>query len=334
MVHVDHHHFGRPPRGSAGFDGTCSPVPDFQEGHEPGRFAAARQWFTLAAQMREVGASPRPEFEESRFTDPQVHDSVFVYEIIIDALNEAGVRLWMLISAVAFRQFAALKVHIMMALRRTVDAICPVEARIEPLWGVGRGNLCGQHEAQFVVKRAGIRLGVEIAAFPAPIGPGASQPVKDLPGVFLRAKALVFRQIVQAGLVCFMSPKPGRNVLIFDRAKGCGHACFAEVFLRQNISRNLAPVCRNCDVIKPKHNRAVGVSDFACRRAEFDSLIRRFGFVCETSLYAHLAPIFLLQRVLIAADETQSLALRSDLCRLVQVAHKRQLSCGPVSLSP
>ena len=37
-----------------------------------------------------------------------------------------------------------------------------------------------QHEADLVVEGARVVLGVEIAALPAPIGPGAGEPVEDL----------------------------------------------------------------------------------------------------------------------------------------------------------
>ena len=67
-----------------------------------------------------------------------------------------------------------------MALAGAVDAVGPVQAGVEPLRRVRRGDLRGEHVAQFVEEGGGVLVRVEISALPAPIGPRAGEPVEDL----------------------------------------------------------------------------------------------------------------------------------------------------------
>src|SRR5437868_14418411 len=76
-----------------------------------------------------------------------------------------------------------------MPLRRPLDAVGPVQARVEPLRRVGSAHLGGQHVARFIEKSAGVGLAGEIAALPAPIGPAAGEPAEDLAGVGLVREA-------------------------------------------------------------------------------------------------------------------------------------------------
>src|SRR5262245_53912348 len=87
------------------------------------------------------------------------------------------------------------------ALARAVDAVGPVQAGVEPLRRVGRANLRRQHVAMLVVEGAGIRLAVEVAALPAPVGPGTGHAMEDLAGAALAAKALGLGQRRQGMLV-------------------------------------------------------------------------------------------------------------------------------------
>jgi hypothetical protein len=49
---------------------------------------------------------------------------------------------------------------------------------------------------------------VEIAALPAPIGPGAGEPVEDLAGIGFRAVALVFGKFGEGGFIGHRAPQP------------------------------------------------------------------------------------------------------------------------------
>ena len=91
-------------------------------------------------------------------------------------------RLGMLISAAGFGQLAGLEIDIVVTLAGAVDAIGPMHAGVEPLRRVGRCHLHRQHVTHFVIIGEGVLLACEVSAFPAPIGPGAGQPVKNLLG--------------------------------------------------------------------------------------------------------------------------------------------------------
>src|SRR5262249_56502812 len=86
----------------------------------------------LAAQAREVRAGAGAVFEQARLAHPQIHDSAFVDEIVGDRLDEAGVRLWMLIGGLRLHELAGRKVDVEMPLARSVDAVGPVEPGVEP----------------------------------------------------------------------------------------------------------------------------------------------------------------------------------------------------------
>ena len=97
MVDVDHHHLGGAARRAAGLDGAGRAVADLEEGHQAGRLAAAGQPLVLAAQLGEIGAGAGAVFEQARLAHPQVHDAALVDEVVGDRLDEAGVRLRMLV---------------------------------------------------------------------------------------------------------------------------------------------------------------------------------------------------------------------------------------------
>jgi hypothetical protein len=59
----------------------------------PLELAAAGELLALAAEVAEVGARARAVLEEAGLADPQVHDAALVHQVVIDALDEARVRL-------------------------------------------------------------------------------------------------------------------------------------------------------------------------------------------------------------------------------------------------
>ena len=140
--------------------------------------------------MREVRAGAGAVFEQARFTHPQIHDAALVDEVVLHALDEAGMRLRMLVGGLRLGQLAGEGVDIEVALARAVDAIGPVQAGVEPLRRIRRDALGGQHIGELVAEGARVVLRLEVAALPAPVGPGAGQPVEDLAGVDLGTVAL------------------------------------------------------------------------------------------------------------------------------------------------
>jgi hypothetical protein len=116
VIHVADHHLGRAPRGAARLDRARRAVADLEEAHQPRRLAAARQLLALAAQRREVGAGARAVLEQPRLAHPQVHDAAVVHQIVADRLDEAGMRLRVLIGRFRFHQLAGLGVDVEMPL--------------------------------------------------------------------------------------------------------------------------------------------------------------------------------------------------------------------------
>src|ERR1044072_312852 len=101
-----------------------------------------------------------------------------------------------------------------MALARTVDTLSPVQAGVEPLRRVGCTDLRRQHEAMLVEEGAGIVFAVEVAALPAPVGPGAGHTLEHLARAGLAAEALGLRQFGEGGFVRDRTPQPLRHVML------------------------------------------------------------------------------------------------------------------------
>ena len=106
VIDVDDDHLGGAARGAARLDRAGGAVADLEEAHQAGRAAAAGELLAFAAQAGEVGAGAGAVLEQARFADPEVHDAAFVDEVVTDALDEAGVRLRMLVGRLGLGQLA------------------------------------------------------------------------------------------------------------------------------------------------------------------------------------------------------------------------------------
>ena len=275
VVDVDDHHLGRAARGAARLDGARRAVADLQEGHQAGGLAAARQLLAFAAQRGEIRAGAGAVFEQARLAHPQVHDPAFVDEIVFDALDEAGMRLRMLVGRLRFGQLAGERIDVVVALARAVDAIGPVQAGVEPLRRIGRADLRGEHVAQLVEEGLGIVFRIEVAAFPAPVGPGAGQTVEHLLGGMLADITFLLRQSAQRLLVGDRAPQEGGDRIFFDLLQPCRYAGFTEIFLRQHVGGDLRPEIGDFDIVELEHHRAVRVADLARDMTEGHVLVSR-----------------------------------------------------------
>src|SRR5690606_40556276 len=132
----------------------------------------------------------------------------------------------------------------------------------------------GQHVAEFVEERARVIFGGEVAALPAPVRPGAGKTIKDLPRVRFAAITLVLGQFGQRGLVRHGPPQPGCNLGFLDALQAPRHTGLAEIFLRQNVGRYLAPVLRHHEAFKTEDDRTVWVLDLTVCSTEWDGLVR------------------------------------------------------------
>ncbi len=292
VVDVHHHHFGGAPRGAARLDRAGRAVADLQEGHQAGGLAAAGKPFVFGAQRREIGAGAGAVFEQARLAHPQVHDAALVDEVVLDRLDETGVGLRVLIGGFGGLEHAGVVVDEEMALAGAVDAIGPMQAGVEPLRRIGRGDLARQHEAHFVEKGLGVFFRVEIAALPAPIGPGASEPVEHLLGRNLAAETLLFGELGQRRLVGDRAPQERGDGIFLDPLEPGGNPGLAEIFLGQHVAGDLAPGRRNLDPVLGEDGRAVRVADFALGLAELDRLIGRLSRLGVEPLDPHHFPRF------------------------------------------
>ncbi len=289
MVDVDHHHLGGAPRGAAGLDGAGRAVADLEEAHEAGRLAAARERLVLAAQAREVGARAGAVFEQARLAHPEIHDPARIDQVVRDALDEAGVRLRPLVGRERALDLAGPVVGEIVPLRRAVDAIGPMQAGVEPLGRVGGRILAGEHEAELVEEALRIRLAVEIAALPAPPGPGAGEPVEHLPGRGLAAVALALGQGLEGGLIGAPAPQPGGHVRLVDRGQTGRDPGLAEILLGEHVDRDLRPGARHLDLVEPEDHRPVRVADLAGGGAKADAIVGRAAHGGEDALDPHPA---------------------------------------------
>ena len=287
MVDVDDDHLGGAARGAARLDGAGGAVADLQERHEAGRLAAAGQLLALAAQPGEVGAGAGAVFEQARLAHPQVHDAALVDEVVLDALDEAGMRLRVLVGRRRLGELAGDVVDVEMALAGAVDAVGPVQPGIEPLRRVRRAHLQGEHGAQLVVEGARILLGREIAALPAPIGPAAGEAVEDLLGRGLGHAALALGQGREGGLVGDRAPQPGRDAVLLDLFEARRDPGLAEILLRQHVGGDLAPRFRHLDPGLPEDDRAVRILDLADGETERDGGIGRLPLLSVAPLDPH-----------------------------------------------
>ena len=287
MVGVDHDHLGGAAGGAARLDGAGGAVADLEEGHQAGGLAAAGELLAFTAQHREVRAGAGAVFEQAGLTDPEVHDAALVDEVVLHALDEAGMRLRMLVARLRLDQLAGLEVDVEMALAGTVDAIGPVQAGVEPLRRVRRDALGREHETELVMEGRGILLGGEIAALPAPVGPAAGEAVEDLLRRDLGAVAFAFGQLGESGLVGDRTPEEGGNVVLLELFQARRHAGLAEILLREHVAGDLRPGLGNLDAFQPEDDGAVRVLDLADGRSERDRGIGRLSGGGIAALDAH-----------------------------------------------
>src|SRR5207237_2699156 len=107
VIGVDHDHLGGAARGAAGLDRAGGAVADLEEAHQAGGAPAAGKLLAFATQPRQVGAGAGALLEQARLTHSAYHDAALVDEVVFDALDEAGVRLRVLVGGFRFGQLAA-----------------------------------------------------------------------------------------------------------------------------------------------------------------------------------------------------------------------------------
>ena len=291
MVGVDDHHLGGAARGAARLDGAGGAVADLEEAHQAGGLAAAGETLAFAAQPREVRAGARAVFEQPRLAHPQIHDPAFVDEIVGDRLDEAGVRLRMLVGGLRLGELAGLEVDVEMALARAVDAVGPVQPGVEPLRRVRRRHLHRQHVDELVEEGAGVLLGVEIAALPAPIGPGAGEPLEHLLRRLLADAALLLgqrRSAASSGTERHSQDGTVSSSTFFSRA---GTPALRKYFCASTSAATCDQDVGHLDVVGAEHHRAVGIADLARGQPERDVRVGGLSCLGVSPLDPHPLPL-------------------------------------------
>ena len=257
VVEVETHHLGGAAGGAPRLDRARAAVAHAEEAHKAAGLAATGEPLVLAADLGEVGADAGAVLEDAGLASPEVHDAALVDEVVLHAEDEAGVGLWSLVSVLALAHLAGLGVHIGVTLGDAFDAVSIVEAGVEPLRAVRRGNLLGEHVAELVIKSLGVFGGVEVAEGLAPVSPAASKAVEHFAGVGLEVDVElgVGAQISQIGLAA-------------------EDARLAEILLREDVGGDLRPLRRDHDAFHLEHAGPIGIFDLAAAGLKGDSRVR------------------------------------------------------------
>ena len=179
----------------------------------------------------------------------------------------------MLVSRLRQRHLAGDVIGVVVALAGAVDAVGPVQAGVEPLRAVGGAELHGEHVAVLVEEGARVVLAGEVAALPAPVGPGTGEAVEHLARVVLADDAFRGGALGQRALIGDGAPQPGRDLCFLDALEASGHARLAEILLRQDVGRDLAPMLGDGEALQPEDDGAVRVLDLGGGAAKGDLVV-------------------------------------------------------------
>ena len=141
-----------------------------------------------------------------------------------------------------------------------------------------------------VVERARIFLAFEIASLPAPVGPGAGEPMNDLPCGGFPAEAILLCNGFERFLIGGRPLQPGRNAALLDAHENFGNPGAAQVLLCEDVRSNLAPVSGNLNLGCLENDRAIGISDLAGGTAKFDPVEGELSGFGEAPLDVHGSP--------------------------------------------
>ena len=158
-----------------------------------------------------------------------------------------------------------------MALRCAGNAIRPRDSGVEPLRRVRRGHLAQDHVGDLIVECLCIFFGIKIAMLFAPSAPASRQTVCDL---FDRA-------LWSCDNISILIAKERAERIVL------GHACAAEIFLRENIRRDLRPVLRHLDVLHIENGLAIGITEHARARRVLKLIVGSCPWLCESACNLH-----------------------------------------------
>src|SRR5688572_19386874 len=125
-----------------------------------------------------------------------------------------------------------------------------------------------EHVTKLIMEGIGIFRGLKITEILPPGCPTTGEPFKHLPGVTLPSQ-----------LRLALRPDDRIPLLISLR-----HSGFPEVFLGENIDRELGPGLGNVDVFQLKHGRSVGITNFRRTFHKWQVFIGALPATCKSAL--------------------------------------------------
>ena len=124
------------------------------------------------------------------------------------------------------------------------------------------------------MKGIGIFLSLEITEVLPPGGPTACEPFKHLSGVTFSSQLR-------------LAVRPDNRIPLLISLR---HSGFPEIFLGENIDRELRPGLGNVDVFQLKHCRSVGITNFRRTFHERLAVIGTLPATCKSAFYSHDFP--------------------------------------------
>src|SRR5690606_4089612 len=116
---------------------------------------AARERLTVGPQVREVRARTCSGLEDAHLPSQSVCDATVLSQVVVDGEEKTGHPLWALVPGMRLDQLTLLRVEVEALLGGVVDPVRPVQARVEPLGGVGGEVLVKQKPHHLVVEDLG-----------------------------------------------------------------------------------------------------------------------------------------------------------------------------------
>ena len=176
VMHLERLHLRGTPRLAPALHHRGDLVVDPHERQRARGLATPRELLALAPQRGEVGAGARAELEEHRLAPRELHD---VFHRVLDALDEAGAALRILVGVVGHHHVAGGLVPAPVA-RGALHAVLVVQADVEPDRRIERAVLVDAEPGQVAVEVLAVGLRAEVAVADAPIGDRARHAVDEL----------------------------------------------------------------------------------------------------------------------------------------------------------
>ena len=116
------------------------------------------------------------------------------------------------------------------------------------------------------------------------------ETVEDLGRGHFAAVAGVLRQIGEGFFVGDRAPQERGDVVLFNLLQAGGDPGLAEILLRDDVARDLAPIGGYVNTVEREDDRAIRVADFTLGLAEFNVRIWRLMGFGVTTFDPHFSP--------------------------------------------